>query len=158
VSRSNRYHGTFAVLMMDLDGFKSVNDTLGHQAGDVALKELAALLTTQVRSFDFLARYAGDEFVILAQAIPEEAPNIVRRIQQTIDTHEFSCTKAGKSLGISIGYACYGLDGNTLDELLLAADREMYNNKFCRKTNGAQAQPAQKDEVKNIDLSSYRVM
>jgi diguanylate cyclase (GGDEF)-like protein/putative nucleotidyltransferase with HDIG domain len=158
VSRSNRYHGAFAVLMMDLDGFKSVNDTLGHQAGDVALKELAALLTTQVRSFDFLARYAGDEFVILAQALPEEAPNIVRRIQQTIDTHEFSCTKAGKSLGISIGYACYGLDGNTLDELLLAADREMYNNKFCRKTNGIASQPAQQDEVKDIDLSSYRVM
>ncbi len=156
IARSNRFRTSFAVLMMDLDGFKSVNDSLGHQAGDEVLKELAALLTSQVRAFDFLARYAGDEFVILAQAIPEEVPSIVRRIQQTVDAYQFSCTKAGKPLGMSIGFACYGIDGNTLDELLLAADREMYGNKFNRKSNPIAPQPD--DEVKEIDLSSYRVM
>src|SRR5262249_26680362 len=158
VSRSNRFRRSFAVFMMDLDGFKSVNDALGHQAGDIALKEIAALLTAQVRSFDFLVRYAGDEFVILAQAVPEEVPNIARRLQQTIDNHEFSCTRAGKPIGVSIGYACYGIDGNTLDELLLTADRGMYSNKFDRKSSKIEPRQTKTDDAIEMDLSSYQVM
>jgi diguanylate cyclase (GGDEF)-like protein/putative nucleotidyltransferase with HDIG domain len=157
VSRSQRYGNKFAVLMMDLDGFKNVNDTLGHPAGDTALKEIGALLLKQIRSFDFLCRYAGDEFVAIVQATHEEAPAVVRRIQQTLDKQEFTCSKLGQHIGASIGYACYGLDGYTLDELLLSADREMYSNKFKRK-NIAAASEAKPADTSEIDLTSFRVM
>src|SRR5207244_8505220 len=63
--RARRHRDSFAVMMMDLDGFKAINDRFGHQAGDRLLRELAELLLSHVRSSDFLSRYAGDEFVAI---------------------------------------------------------------------------------------------
>ncbi|HKP85225.1 MAG TPA: diguanylate cyclase, partial [Blastocatellia bacterium] len=133
-AQARRYGYDFSVLMMDLDGFKGINDTLGHQAGDQALKDVAQLLSKQIRGTDFLSRYAGDEFVAILQVHPDEVRELVHRLQAAIDKHDFGIKEPGIVLGVSIGWACYGTDGDTLDELLIAADRAMYGDKFKRKS------------------------
>jgi diguanylate cyclase (GGDEF)-like protein/putative nucleotidyltransferase with HDIG domain len=151
--RARRHRDVFSVVMMDLDGFKAVNDRLGHQAGDHLLKELSNLLLSQIRSSDFIARYAGDEFVAILQAGPEEAKEAVQRIQRGVDRHDFGFGASKLFIGVSAGWACFGEDGNTLDELLLAADRAMYADKSRRKTLIAESR-----NTNTSDLSQYRVM
>jgi diguanylate cyclase (GGDEF)-like protein/putative nucleotidyltransferase with HDIG domain len=151
--RARRHRDVFSVVMMDLDGFKAVNDRLGHQAGDHMLKELSDLLLGQIRSSDFVARYAGDEFVAILQAGPEEAKEAVQRIQRSVDRHDFGFGASKLFIGVSAGWACFGEDGNTLDELLLAADRAMYGDKTKRKTLLAESR-----DPNTNDLGQYRVM
>jgi diguanylate cyclase (GGDEF)-like protein/putative nucleotidyltransferase with HDIG domain len=153
VNRSRRHGDGFSVLMMDLDGFKGINDTLGHQAGDDVLREIAHMLSGQIRASDFLSRYAGDEFVALLQVSHGEVRELVLRLQRAIDKHDFGFRGSGMSLGISVGWANFGTDGNTLDELLLAADRAMYGDKFRRK-----ALLAESDFDKKSELTYYSVM
>jgi diguanylate cyclase (GGDEF)-like protein/putative nucleotidyltransferase with HDIG domain len=151
--RARRHRDTFCVLMMDLDGFKTVNDKLGHQAGDQLLKELSALLLGQIRSSDFISRYAGDEFVAVLQAGQDEVQEAAMRIQKALDRHDFAIANTKLFAGVSIGWACFGVDGNTLDELLLAADRAMYADKTRRKTLIDHARPLNSNES-----GQYRVM
>jgi diguanylate cyclase (GGDEF)-like protein len=151
--QARRYGYDFSVLMMDLDGFKAINDTLGHQAGDQALRDVAQLLSRQIRSTDFLSRYAGDEFVALLQVHPDEVRELVHRLQMGIDKHDFGIREAGMVLGMSIGWACYGTDGDTLDELLIAADRAMYSDKFKRKSS-----PPESRYTDDSEPASYTVM
>ncbi|HET9531060.1 MAG TPA: diguanylate cyclase, partial [Blastocatellia bacterium] len=132
---ADRVSGSFALLMIDLDGFKKINDTLGHSVGDQTLREFGRLMSTQVRGSDFLCRYAGDEFVILAQSTSDEVVDMARRLERAVDAHDFGFNGSGVSLGASIGWACFGVEGDTLDELLIAADRAMYASKFSRKTS-----------------------
>ena len=159
VSQSQNYGTSFAVLMMDLDGFKKINDTRGHQAGDEVLKELAGLLKDQFRTVDFLCRYAGDEFVALLEATPEEVQPVIRRLQQVIDRHIFVLSQTTEAVGLSIGYACFGIDGDTLDELLLLADRGMYWDKSKRKSLAKEAADGQAEgDVPDVKLSSHHLM
>jgi diguanylate cyclase (GGDEF)-like protein/putative nucleotidyltransferase with HDIG domain len=151
--RARRHRDTFSVLMMDLDGFKAVNDKLGHQAGDHLLKELSGVLLSQIRSSDFISRYAGDEFVAVIQAGQEDAQEASFRIQKALDRHDFAIPNSKLFVGISIGWACFGADGYTLDELLLAADRAMYADKTRRKTMLGQSRGSD-----SSDLGQYRVM
>jgi diguanylate cyclase (GGDEF)-like protein len=139
--RSRRHRDSFAVVMMDLDGFKSVNDRMGHQAGDQMLRDIGALISLQVRSSDFVGRYAGDEFVAILQVGPDEAGDLVKRIQGAIDRHDFVFAGLHVSVGVSVGWSCFGLDGHTFDELLIGADRSMYADKARRKA--VLASPAQ---------------
>jgi len=145
VALSNSSGGDFTLLMMDLDGFKRINDTLGHHAGDQVLKEIGNILAAQIRGYDFVSRYAGDEFVAIVKADSDEVPELVARLQRAIEKHNFGPSNTGIFLGISIGWACYGTDGDTLDQLLLSADRQMYGNKFRRKAAFAQSQPNEPD-------------
>jgi diguanylate cyclase (GGDEF)-like protein/putative nucleotidyltransferase with HDIG domain len=134
IDRAKRHRDSFTVVMMDLDGFKTVNDRLGHQAGDHLLWQLGQLLNTLVRSSDFVSRYAGDEFVAILQVGPDEAAELVHRIQLSLDKHDYGFGGANIYIGMSVGWASFGADGDTLDELLLAADRAMYADKIKRKT------------------------
>jgi diguanylate cyclase (GGDEF)-like protein/putative nucleotidyltransferase with HDIG domain len=131
--RARRYGDSFSLLMMDLDGFKRINDTHGHQAGDAAIKEVARLLSAQLRAADFLSRYAGDEFVALLHISPGEVRELVQRLQSAIDSHTFKINGSAFFTGISMGWACFGADGESLDELLISADRAMYSDKARRK-------------------------
>ena len=131
--RALRHRDPFCVVMLDLDGFKSVNDHFGHQAGDTLLIELSQVLVGQLRSSDFIARYAGDEFVALLQVSADEAREMIHRIQLAIERQNFRSGGVPVTIGISAGFACYESDGSTLDELLIAADRNMYSNKVRRK-------------------------
>ncbi|MGH9822204.1 MAG: diguanylate cyclase [Blastocatellia bacterium] len=150
--RARRHRDVFSVVMMDLDGFKCVNDQLGHQAGDVLLMDLGKLLSSQIRSSDFISRYAGDEFVALLQVGPDEAAELVQRMQRSVDRHAFNINGSHVFIGISAGWASYGSDADTLDQLLLLADRAMYGDKGRRKAVLA----GRRDEKRPGD--TYRIM
>ena len=151
--RGRRYHDSFSLLMMDLDGFKRINDTQGHQAGDAAIKEVGRLLAAELRSGDFLSRYAGDEFVALLHIDPTEVRELVQRLQAAIDNHSFNFSGSQFLIGISVGWACFGADGESLDELLIAADRAMYADKARRKALIAAA-----EELQAAEVSQYPIM
>jgi diguanylate cyclase (GGDEF)-like protein len=105
--------------MLDLDDFKQVNDTFGHKTGDQMLREMARILQAQLREYDFLARYAGDEFVAIVHDLPDEqVAEFHERIEHAVTN--FSLHVRGSSrarVGISVGTATYGADGETLDQL-----------------------------------------
>src|SRR5690606_14010311 len=118
------------LLLIDLDDFKIINDTHGHNAGDYVLQEVARRLRTAVRSTDTVARLGGDEFAVvlegksLAKAIPDLAQTLVGLISAPIEYE-------GKTLtvGASIGIASFPSDGSNLKTLLAHADRAMYTTK-----------------------------
>ncbi len=135
VSRANRSKRPFQVVMLDLDDFKQVNDTFGHKVGDQMLREVARLLQAQLREYDFLARYAGDEFVAVVQElVGDQVDELRERIEKTISTFLLP-VRVGEyaNVGISVGAATYGVHGETLDQLLIAADQAMYSSKSEHK-------------------------
>jgi diguanylate cyclase (GGDEF)-like protein/putative nucleotidyltransferase with HDIG domain len=154
LDRAHRHKDNFCVVMMDLDGFKAVNDRLGHQAGDGVLIDISRLLVSQTRSSDFISRYAGDEFVAILHVSPEEAKETVQRIQSTVEGYKFWANNATFFIGVSAGFSSYGVDGTTLDELILSADRDMYANKIKRKERAAQAA----NISESSELKDYRIM
>ena len=125
VKRGSRSHGTFALLLLDLDGLKQINDRHGHLAGNRALKRLANAMREHSRATDVAARYGGDEFVLLLiDADLGMAERVAGRIsdllRQEVD---------GMPLGVSIGMASWPADGHTSQELLEAADQRLYHQK-----------------------------
>jgi len=151
--RASRHKDRFALVIMDIDGFKAVNDQLGHQVGDAVLRDLGRLFASQVRSSDFMSRYAGDEFVAILQAGPEEAMDLVQRLQKLIDHRDFGPPGACVRLGISAGCASFGDDRTSLDELLIAADRLMHADKARRRAATSRA-----DSSGKLTIDQYRVM
>jgi len=137
VSRARRTGNPFQVIMLDLDDFKLVNDTFGHKLGDRMLREVAGLVNAQLREYDFLARYAGDEFVaIVNDATVEQVEELRERIERTVSDFSIDIRAQGRArVGISVGSAVYGADGETLDQLLVAADQAMYRAKSTHKTS-----------------------
>ncbi|MDX6574812.1 MAG: hypothetical protein QOE96_765 [Blastocatellia bacterium] len=135
-SRARRTGHPFQVIMLDLDDFKLVNDTFGHKLGDRMLREVAALVQAQLREYDFLARYAGDEFVaIVNDATVDQVEDLRERIERTVSSFTIDVRGQGRArVGISVGSAVYGADGETLDQLLVAADQAMYRAKSTHKT------------------------
>ncbi|SFM49680.1 GGDEF domain-containing protein [Thermodesulforhabdus norvegica] len=119
-----------AILFLDLDGFKLVNDTLGHDAGDEVLVEVARRMTSAIRSVDLCFRWGGDEFVIITQGLTEKIHSglIARRIINAI-TRPLVVKKREARLGVSIGIAVAPDDGSDIDELLRKADKAMYEAK-----------------------------
>ena len=134
-SRARRNARPFQVVMLDLDDFKIVNDTFGHKVGDKMLREMGRIIQTQLREYDFLARYAGDEFVAIVQElIGDQVADLRQRIETAVSEFSLHVSSGGAArVGISIGTATYGVDGETLDQLLVAADRAMYRAKSCHK-------------------------
>jgi diguanylate cyclase (GGDEF)-like protein/putative nucleotidyltransferase with HDIG domain len=134
-ARARRTGRPFQVLMLDLDEFKFVNDNFGHKVGDRMLREMARIINTQLREYDFLARYAGDEFVAIVQElVGSQADDLRNRIEESVS--KFSLHVGGKRharVGISTGTSTYGVDGESLDQLLIAADQAMYRVKSSHK-------------------------
>ncbi|MBA3320004.1 MAG: diguanylate cyclase [Pyrinomonadaceae bacterium] len=131
-ARARRTGSSFQLVMLDLDEFKQVNDTFGHPVGDQMLREVARLMQAQLREYDFLARYAGDEFVAIVQELSsEQVADLCRRIEQAVEQFSLPVTPDGASasVGISAGAALYGAEGETLSHLLTAADQAMYSVK-----------------------------
>ncbi len=128
--RAARSFVPLAVLCLDLDGFKMVNDTLGHAAGDQLLREVAARLRGNLRESDFVARIGGDEFVVLQTtgAQPEQATILARRIIDCL-TPSFWIEEQDVNVGVSIGIAVYPEDGETAETLLKKADIALYRVK-----------------------------
>jgi diguanylate cyclase (GGDEF)-like protein/putative nucleotidyltransferase with HDIG domain len=128
----------FSVVMLDLDRFKEVNDTLGHLAGDELLRSVADTLTRVARAGDVVCRYAGDEFVLLLpRATHEHAEQVAQRVRDAID--EIPPVDGRVKIGASVGVASYPLDGEDGRALLHVADQRMYEDKFRRReTSGTQ--------------------
>ena len=125
-----------ALLYVDLDGFKAINDTLGHPAGDALLKESAARMKAVVRSTDTVARLAGDEFVIILPECqtPEDAARIAEKLVATLAA-PFSLKEGEARVSASIGVALSPDDGTTAEVLLKAADTAMYRAKHGGKNS-----------------------
>jgi diguanylate cyclase (GGDEF)-like protein/putative nucleotidyltransferase with HDIG domain len=135
LARAERLKTEVAVLLMDLDNFKDINDTHGHQAGDRALRAVARVLRQVIRPYDICVRYAGDEFiVVLSGCGKDEAEQKRLELQQAVQLVEFEAHPGVLlSLGLSIGAAVYPYDGEDSDALLAAADARMYRDKHGRK-------------------------
>ena len=131
VKRSIRYGRSFSVLMMDLDGFKSINDTWGHLFGDQVLFELAQFMSLNLRSTDFLARYGGDELtMILPEADISSAGQFGDKLHKQLANFEITQPDGNRRhVGISGGIAVYPRHGRTASEILRAADEALYRAK-----------------------------
>jgi diguanylate cyclase (GGDEF)-like protein len=138
IGRAKRYGDGFAVLCVDLDRFKTVNDTLGHSIGDELLRQLAERLKSCARDVDTVARVGGDEFVVLQAAVNgmDEAAALAKRMQQCV-CEPYRVAGSHMTIGISIGIALAPQDGMSVDQLLGNADLALYRakaggrNAFC---------------------------
>jgi len=135
LARAERLKSEVALLVMDLDGFKEINDSHGHHIGDRALREVASVLRNAIRPYDICVRYAGDEFiVVLSGCGHEEADRKRVELQHTVDQVLFEVRPGRRlPLAISIGSAMYPHDGDSYEALLATADSRMYRDKTRRK-------------------------
>jgi len=136
IKRAERMQRPLTVVMLDLDGFKKLNDTLGHPAGDRALQWLADLLRSGVRASDVVCRYGGDEFVILMpEAALDSAVQVIERIRRLIAERALSFSvptrKARITLRVSFGVASCSTEFPPGDALIAAADRALLEAKLA---------------------------
>jgi len=131
LKRAERYDSHLAVLFLDLDLFKQVNDTHGHLVGSRVLREMADLLKKSTREVDVVIRYGGDEYtIILVETGAETAGFVAERIRSQVESHVFLASEGyAIRLTCSIGYACCPEDSMTKQELLDMADQAMYGGK-----------------------------
>lgn len=128
-ARAERYGRKLSLLMLDIDRFKSFNDTLGHPAGDALLAQLAVVLRNALRTVDRPARYGGEEFSVLCpETGQEEAHLIAERIRRTVAETPFLLGERAEaaSVTVSIGYATYPADARATADLIQKADQALY--------------------------------
>src|SRR5919107_681484 len=158
-ARARRTGRPFQVVMLDLDDFKQVKETSGHRTGDRMLREIGRILQAQLREYDFLARYAGDEFVAIVQDLSgEQTAELRERIERAVS--RFSLHVRGDKharVGISVGSASYGVHGETPDQLLIAADEAMYSAKSFHKQRAPEDKAARPADVGTGDLASTAI-
>lgn len=131
VERAKRNRTQFALLMVDLDAFKAVNDHYGHAAGDHVLKTVARRLLSSVRASDTVARLGGDEFVLVIDRFedPDELVRIGRKLIDSISNDIVLPDGEVVSVGASVGFALYPRNGTDINDLLHVADKGMYDCK-----------------------------
>jgi diguanylate cyclase (GGDEF)-like protein/putative nucleotidyltransferase with HDIG domain len=135
LARAERLKGEVAIVVLDIDGFKGINDTYGHNVGDHALREVATALQAALRPYDLCVRYAGDEFIVVLADCSREAAEAKRRELQARIADIQVEVRTGKSLrlGASAGAAVFPQDGATYEALLASADHLMYRDKASRR-------------------------
>jgi diguanylate cyclase (GGDEF)-like protein/hemerythrin-like metal-binding protein len=153
LSAARRDRRVFAVLMCDLDGFKQVNDTHGHEAGDELLKTVARRLERAVRDSDTVARLGGDEFAIILPKVAsrEHAAIVTERVVHAFDDL-IRVGDAQCKVGISIGIATYPVDGADMDALTARADVAMYDSKRAGKNRYTFASPGDAETLGRLPL------
>jgi diguanylate cyclase (GGDEF)-like protein len=129
IARHGRHGREFALVLLDLDGFKQVNERYGHLEGDRLLAEIGSALRREVRAEDSVFRQGGDEFaVIVPEVNAEEAGEVASRLRGSIARRGFGSDEA-RPLSAATGYALYPADGRTVDELLSCADLDLFSTK-----------------------------
>jgi diguanylate cyclase (GGDEF)-like protein/PAS domain S-box-containing protein len=130
VANTLRYHESAALLLIDIDDFKYVNDSLGHAAGDELLRSLAAMLQHRVRVTDILARVGGDEFaLLLPRAGADEARRVAADLVQIAREHDLELDGSAVRATVSVGAVVFTAPSGTAERVLVAADRAMYEAK-----------------------------
>ena len=134
VSRTRRSDRGFCLLMIDLDGLKTINDTLGHHRGDEVLRAVGGVIRGSIRNVDTAYRFGGDEFLVL---LPETdiagAFVVAEKIRSGAEEVGVSVTGSGTDTSVSIGLVSHPEDGLSAEELMIAADRAMYQAKSLGK-------------------------
>ena len=129
IKRAGRFGQELSLIMLDVDNLKTYNDHNGHLRGSFLLKEIAGLLAEQVRTFDLVAKYGGDEFtLILPQTGSEGAYAVAERMRLAVASHAFPLASPG-AITISLGVATFPGDARDGRELLRAADSALYRAK-----------------------------
>jgi diguanylate cyclase (GGDEF)-like protein/putative nucleotidyltransferase with HDIG domain len=127
--RTKRYGGHLACMMIDIDHFKSINDTYGHQFGDLVLREIAGIIQSRSREVDICGRYGGEEFMIITNVILEYAMTFATKIHAAIDQHRFMADDKSVHVTVSIGLADFREDLKTRHEFIEHADQALYRAK-----------------------------
>jgi diguanylate cyclase (GGDEF)-like protein len=134
LARAAREHRNVAVLGLDLDNFKEVNDTFGHRVGDLVLKSVVTRLKARLRGSDTVARTGGDEFTIVAEVADALGAQTLVSALELAFVLPFEVEEGHMTVGASIGLALYPHDGRSADELRAAADKCMYVTKRSKKS------------------------
>ncbi|MBN0988627.1 GGDEF domain-containing protein [Amphritea pacifica] len=143
LARAERSRQQLAVMFIDLDGFKTINDSWGHDTGDQVLREIALRLSGVLRDADQIARIGGDEFIILVDDIHDEnsvttvAEKIIHRLEEKISLKDSAAISTQVRVSASIGIALFPEHGKTLEQLIKVADKAMYHVKNSGKASYA---------------------
>jgi diguanylate cyclase (GGDEF)-like protein len=137
---SESERGIYALLMIDMDKLKDINDSYGHEAGNSAITLVAQCLQRSIRATDYAARFGGDEFaVLLPGASPEIAEAVVKRVRHNVFKTTLDLRSRMIRCSVSIGVVNYPRDGRDMRDLLSVADRKMYRDKELRRAPGSEA-------------------
>ena len=153
MSQADRHHKPLALLMVDLDEFKLVNDKLGHVSGDKLLQAVALRLTTDIRAADTACRYGGDEFVIMLSEI--DSPDIATTLASEICwrlSEPYIIDGHSVHMAVSVGVAVYPGDGHTFEDLMKQADMSMYRTKGTNHRTSITERP--KEEAGEAEVSN----
>ncbi|MBM7704414.1 diguanylate cyclase domain-containing protein [Metabacillus iocasae] len=153
LARSKRNDHSFVIMFIDLDGFKNVNDTMGHEAGDQLLKEVSVRINECIREEDLVSRIGGDEFVVVfEETAREEVEKIAKRLLKHVAL-PYMIHEKEANISLSIGISVYPNDGETKEVLLEHADQAMY----CAKQNGKNGYVMYKPELNEMDFKKVSV-
>ncbi len=137
---AERDRGVYALLLIDMDKLKDINDAFGHEAGNSAITLVAQCLLRSIRNSDYAARFGGDEFaVLLPGASPEVADAVVKRVRHNVFKTTLDLRSRMIRCSVSIGVVSYPKDARDMRELLSIADRKMYRDKELRRAPGSEA-------------------
>jgi diguanylate cyclase (GGDEF)-like protein len=133
--RALRYNLPLSIIMVDIDWFKKLNDSYGHEVGNVVLKELSRIIKKCIRDVDIFARYGGEEFVVILPQTPEgEAANIGERIRDQVEKTVIDTGATGKvKVTVSVGVSAFPENGRSHEELVSVADQALYRAKGSGK-------------------------
>ncbi len=170
ISLSRRKDHSFALMMLDLDNLKTINDVYGHDSGDLMLRSFSQLLRDNLRESDFFARYGGDEFVILLPDSDEKmAKNVANKIRRKVESTKVFGFDPKALMTVSIGIAMFPQAASTMISLIKAADIAMYRAKQGGKNAVCSFEPSLLPEIKfdhkrieriasNADLNSIQTL
>ncbi len=140
VARAKRFREEFAIIMLDVDHLKEYNDVHGHLQGSEVLRRLAQIVLGELRATDILAKYGGDEFVVILPQTPRDGARVLaERIRAAVSAYEFPGETAGTKITTSMGIARFPDDGEGTTELLEAADAALYGAKRGGRNRVSQA-------------------
>lgn len=141
-SSTDRRESSLGLLMCDLDSFKQMNDTHGHEYGDLVLREAVRVIGASVRHSDFVIRMGGDEFLaILVDSSPEKTMEAAERIRSSMEANRFEIASKTCEITLSLGVSVYPTDSNNLEECIRAADAALYVAKGAGSNRVARAGP-----------------
>ena len=148
--RAERHQKAVSFVLMDIDKFKSINDTYGHPVGDAVLRRVSKVLAEQARKVDFVARYGGEEFaMVLEETDRDGAVLFCERVRQEVAAQLMSSEKGSFRVTISLGIATYPEDGNEKAILIERADQALYMAKNCGRNRTIHYARMPKDQKAN---------